>query len=71
MIVAAIFLIAVISHASGGKIAYFDIQTVVNKTMLGKKYQGIVRGYYESRKKILDMDADVSKMSSQVVNVVL
>lgn len=35
MIVAAIFLIAVSAHASGGKIAYIDIQTVVNKTMLG------------------------------------
>lgn len=58
LIVIAIFLIAVSAHASGGKIAYFDIQTVFNKTMLGKKYQGIVRGYYESRKKILDMDAD-------------
>jgi outer membrane protein len=58
LIVAVIFLIAVSAHASGGKIAYFDIQTVFNKTMLGKKYQGIVRGYYESRKKILDTDAD-------------
>jgi Skp family chaperone for outer membrane proteins len=58
LIVAAIFLIVVSADASGGKIAYFDIQTVFNKTMLGKKYQGIVRGYYESRKNILDMDAD-------------
>jgi len=58
LIVASIFLVVVSAHASGGKIAYFDIQTVFNKTMLGKKYQGIVRGYYESRKKILDMDAD-------------
>ena len=44
LIVIAIFLIAVSAHASSGKIAYFDIQTVFNKTMLGKKYQGIVRG---------------------------
>ena len=58
LIITAIFLIAVSAHATGGKIAYFDIQTVFNKTMLGKKYQGIVRGYYESRKKILDMDAE-------------
>jgi outer membrane protein len=58
LIVAAIFLIALSAHASGGKIAYFDIQTVFNKTTLGKKYQEIERGYYESRKKILDMDAD-------------
>jgi Skp family chaperone for outer membrane proteins len=58
MIVAAIFLIAVNAHASGGKIAYFDVQTVFNKTMLGKKYQGVERAYYESRKKILDTDAE-------------
>jgi Skp family chaperone for outer membrane proteins len=58
LIVAAIFLITVSAHASGGKIAYFDFQTVFNKTILGKKYQGISRGYYESRKKILDADAD-------------
>ena len=58
LIISAIFLIAASAHASGGKIAYFDIQTVFHKTMLGKKYQGIVLGYYESRKKILDTDAD-------------
>ncbi len=58
LIVAALFLIAVSAHASGGKIAYFDAQTVFNKTTLGQKYQGIERGYYESRKKILDKDAD-------------
>jgi Skp family chaperone for outer membrane proteins len=56
--VAAILLFAVKAHASSGKIAFFDIQTVYNKTILGKKYQGIVLGYYQSRKKILDMDAD-------------
>lgn len=44
--------------AAGGKIAVVDTQTVFDKTKLGKKYQGIVREYYESRKKILDMDAD-------------
>jgi outer membrane protein len=44
--------------AAGGKIAVVDSQTVFDKTKLGKKYQGIVREYYESRKKILDMDAD-------------
>lgn len=58
LIVAIIFLIAVSAQASSGKIAYFDVQTVFNKTVLGKKYQGIERGYYESRKKILDADAD-------------
>ena len=55
---AALLLFAVNAHASSGKIAFFDIQTVFNKTILGKKYQGIVLGYYQSRKKILDMDAD-------------
>ncbi len=44
--------------AAGGKIAYIDTQVVFDKAKLGKKYQGIVREYYESRKKILDMDAD-------------
>ncbi len=44
--------------AAGGRIAYVDSQSVFDKTKLGKKYQGIVREYYESRKKILDMDAD-------------
>ena len=58
LIVAVLVLIGVSAHASGGKIAYFDVQTVFNKTVLGKKYQGIERGYYESRKKILDMEAD-------------
>jgi outer membrane protein len=56
--VAALLLIAGSAYAYGGKIAYFDIQTVMNKTTLGKKYQGIASGYYESRKKVLDTDAD-------------
>lgn len=55
---AVILLFAVNAQASDGKIAYVDVQTVYNKTMLGKKYQEIVRGYYESRKKLLDIDAD-------------
>jgi len=58
MMVAAMCLIAVSAMAAGGKIAYVDSQTVFDKTKLGKKYQGIVREYYESRKKILDMDAE-------------
>lgn len=58
LIVAATSLFAVSAHASGGKIAYFDFQTVFNKTVLGKKYQGISRGYYESRKKMLNDAAD-------------
>lgn len=52
-----IFL-AASAFAAGGRIAYVDTQTVFDKTKLGKKYQGVVREYYESRKKILDMDAD-------------
>ncbi len=58
LMIAAISLMAVQASAAGGKIAYVDTQSVFDKTKLGKKYQGIVREYYESRKKILDMDAD-------------
>jgi len=54
---AALFL-ATSAMAAGGKIAFVDTQTVFDKTKLGKQYQGIIREYYESRKKILDMDAD-------------
>jgi outer membrane protein len=53
-----LFILAASAMAAGGKIAYVDTQTVFDKSTLGKKYQGIVREYYESRKKILDMDAD-------------
>jgi outer membrane protein len=56
--VAAMCFIAVSAMAAGGKIAYVDSQGVFDKTKLGKKYQGIVREYYDSRKKILDMDAE-------------
>ncbi len=56
--VMAMSLIATSAMAAGGKIAYVDTQTVFDKTKLGKKYQGVVREYYESRKKILDMDAE-------------
>lgn len=49
---------AATAMAAGGKTAYIDTQVVFDKAKLGKKYQGIVREYYESRKKILDMDAD-------------
>jgi outer membrane protein len=60
LVFAAVILIAMASTtmAAGGRIAYVDSQSVFDKTKLGKKYQGIVREYYESRKKILDMDAD-------------
>jgi outer membrane protein len=56
---AVIFMLSTATAmAAGGKIAYVDTQTVFDKAKLGKKYQGIVREYYESRKKILDIDAD-------------
>jgi len=42
--------------AAGGKTAYVDTQAVFDKTSVGKKYQGVVREYVESRKKILDAD---------------
>jgi len=58
VMVAAMCFIAVSAMAAGGKIAYVDSQAVFDKTKLGKKYQGIVREYYDSRKKILDMDAE-------------
>jgi len=57
-ICAALFLMATSAMAAGEKIAFVDTQTVFDKTKLGKQYQGIVREYYESRKKILDLDAD-------------
>jgi len=55
---AALVLTATSAMAAGEKIAFVDTQTVFDKTKLGKQYQGIVREYYESRKKILDLDAD-------------
>ena len=49
--------------AAGGKIAYVDTQAVFDKTKLGKKYQGTIREYFESRKKIVDMDKEeIQKM---------
>ncbi|NTW64710.1 MAG: OmpH family outer membrane protein [Nitrospirae bacterium] len=44
--------------AAGSKIAFVDTQAVFDKTKLGKKYQGILKEYFDSRKKILDLDAD-------------
>jgi outer membrane protein len=54
----AMLLIAATAMAAGGKVAYVDSQSVFDKTKLGKKYQGVVREYYESRKKILDLDSE-------------
>ncbi len=58
--------LAATALAAGGKVAFVDSQTVFDKTKLGKKYQGLVREYYESRKKILDLDADdIQKMQEE------
>lgn len=62
----ALLLLGTNAFASGGKTAFVDTQAVFDKTKLGKKYQGIIREYYESRKKILDMDADdIQKMQDE------
>jgi len=59
LILMIVFLLAATTaFAAGGKIAFVDTQTVFDKTKVGKKYQGILKEYYESRKKILDIDAD-------------
>jgi len=58
ILIALMSLFAVSALAAGGKSACVDTQTVFDKTKLGKKYQGVVREYFESRKKILDMDGD-------------
>ncbi|HUI67548.1 MAG TPA: OmpH family outer membrane protein [Nitrospirota bacterium] len=68
VIVAAMCFIAVSAMAAGEKIAYVDSQAVFDKTKMGKKYQGIVREYYDSRKKILDMDADEIKSLQEDYN---
>jgi outer membrane protein len=49
-------LFAMGAMAADGKTAYVDTQAVFEKTSLGRKYQGVVREYVESRKKILDVD---------------
>lgn len=57
MVCAIMTALATSAMAAGAKIAMVDTQAVFEKTKLGKKNQGIVREYYESRKKILDGDA--------------
>jgi outer membrane protein len=63
-LVCALMLVMTASAmAAGGKIAYVDTQAVFEKTGLGKKYQGTLRDYFESRKKILDVDgAEIQKL---------
>ncbi len=58
VLVVALLTASSVAFAAGGKIAYIDTQIVFDKTKLGKKYQGVLREYFESRKKILDLDAD-------------
>jgi outer membrane protein len=58
LLCATITLLATTAMAAGEKIAYVDSQAVFDKAKLGKKYQNVVREYFESRKKILDQDAD-------------
>ena len=58
MVMVAILIAASSAFAAGNKIAFVDTQTVFDKTKIGKKYQGILKEYYDSRKKILDLDAD-------------
>lgn len=53
-----LFVLCAHAFAAGGKTMYVETQVVFDKTKLGKKYQGIIREYYESRKKILDIDAE-------------
>jgi outer membrane protein len=54
----ALLFMAPAAYAAGGKMAFVDTQAVFEKTKVGKKYQGVLKEYYESRKKILDIDAD-------------
>jgi len=66
LLIVTLVFFAVTAMAAGDKIAFVDSQSVFDKTKLGKKYQGIVREYYDSRKKILDMDADeIQKMQEE------
>ena len=58
MVMVALLFASTSVLAAGGKIAFVDTQTVFDKTKVGKKYQGILKEYYDSRRKILDLDAD-------------
>ncbi len=66
--VSLISLIASSALASGGKIAYVDTQKVFEKTNLGKKYQGTIREYFESRKKLVDeQKLEIQKMQDEYI----
>lgn len=57
-----LFVIAVsvlgTAAAAAEKIVYVNTQMLFDKTKLGQKYQGIVRDYFNNRKKIIDADRD-------------
>jgi outer membrane protein len=58
VLVVALLVASSQAYAAGSKMAFVDTQMVFDKTKLGKKYQGILKEYFDSRKKILDLDAD-------------
>jgi len=58
VILAAIIGMFATSALAAAKMAVVDTQAVWDKTKLGKKYQGIIKEYYESRMKILELDRD-------------
>jgi len=58
VLVVALLIVSSSVYAAGNKMAFVDTQAVFDKTKLGKKYQGILKEYFDSRKKILDLDAD-------------
>ena len=63
LVCALMVALAASAMAADGKTGYVDTQAVFEKTKLGKKYQGLIRDHFESRKKILDADAEnIQKM---------
>ena len=63
---AMILVVSAASALAAGKTAYVDTQVIFEKTSLGKKYQGIVREYVESRKKLLDVDyEEIQKLQEE------
>ncbi len=58
VLIVALLVASSSAYAAGNKMAFVDTQAVFDKTKLGKKYQGTLKEYYDSRKKILDLDAD-------------
>lgn len=66
LMVSVMSLIASSAIAASGKLAYVDIMKVYEKTNLGKKYQGIIREYIDSRQRIVDeQKAEIKKMQDE------